>query len=175
MAVTKEQKSEILKGLVEKFGKSKSVVFAEYRGLDVSNLTNLRKELRGVKAEMKVAKKTLMDIAAKENKIEGLDASGMEGPVAAAFSYDDPLSGIKVIFKFSKTNDKLKILGGIIDGKIVSADVVKKYAKLPSREELLAKFMGSVQSPVSGFVGVLSNLMSGFVRVINSYKDKMSK
>jgi large subunit ribosomal protein L10 len=175
MAVTKAQKSEILKGLVEKFGKSKSVVFAEYRGIDVSGLTSLRKELRGVKSEMKVAKKTLMDIAAKENKVEGLEASHMEGPVAATFSYDDPLSGIKVIFKFSKTNDKLKILGGIIDGKVVSADIVKQYAKLPSREELLAKFMGSAQSPVSGFVGVLSNLMSGFVRVINAYKDKMPK
>ena len=175
MAVTRQKKEEALKELVDKFGKSKSVVFAEYRGIDVSGLTSLRKELRGANAEMKVAKKTLINIAAKENKIEDIDPSIMEGAVAATFSYDDPLSGIKVIFKFSKSNDKLKILGGIIDGKVVSADVVKQYAKLPSREELLAKFMGSVKSPASGFVGILNNLMGGLVRVINAYKDKMPK
>jgi len=175
MAVTKQKKSEILKDLIDKFGRSKSVVFADYRGLSVANLSDLRRKLRKVKAEMKVAKKTLMNIAAKENKLEELNSSIMEGPVAATFCYEDEMSGIKVLFQFSKENEKLKLLGGIIDGKIISADIVKQYAKLPSRDELLAKFMGSVKSPVSGFVGVLNNVMCGFVRVVNSYKDKLSK
>jgi large subunit ribosomal protein L10 len=175
MAVTKQKKEEILKELVDKFGKSKSIVFADYRGLSVANLSDLRRKLRKVKAEMKVAKKTLMNIAAKENKLEELSSSVMEGPVAATFCYEDEMSGIKVLFQYSKENEKLKLLGGIIDGKLISADIVKQYAKLPSREELLAKFMGSVKSPVSGFVGVLSNVMGGFVRVVNAYKDKLSK
>jgi large subunit ribosomal protein L10 len=175
MAVTKQKKSEILKDLVEKFGKSKSIIFADYRGLSVANLSDLRRKLRKTHAEMKVAKKTLMNIAAKENKLDEVGRSIMEGPVAAVFSYEDELSGIKVLFQFSKENEKLKLLGGLMEGKVIDADTVKKYAKIPSREELLAKFMGSVKSPVSGFVGVLSNLMGGFVRVVNAYKDKLSK
>jgi len=175
MAVTKQKKEEILKELVDKFGRSKSVVFADYRGLSVANLSDLRRKLRKAKAEMKVAKKTLMNIAAKENKLGEIDRSVMEGPVAAAFSYEDEMSGIKVLFQFSKDNEKLKLLGGIIDGKVVGPDVIKQYAKLPSKDELIAKFMGSVKSPVSGFVGILNNIMGGFVRVVNAYKDKLPK
>lgn len=172
MAITRQKKEEVLQELVDKFGKSKSIVFADYRGLDVAGISKLRSSLRESDAEMKVAKKTLMKIAAKENKIE-IDPSSMEGPVAAAFSYTDPLSGIQALFKFSKENDKLKLLGGIIDGQPVGPDVIEKYAKLPSHEELLAKFVGSAKSPLSGFVGLLGNVISSFVRVISAYKDTL--
>ncbi len=170
MAITKQQKDEILKELIEKFGKSKSVVFADYRGLDVAGVSDLRGKLREKEAEMKVAKKTLINIAAKENNLE-LDPSVMEGPVAATFSYEDAMSGLKVLFNFSKENDKLKLLGGVIDGKVVGPDVIQEYAKLPGREELLAKLIGSMNAPVSGTVGLLGNLIAGFVRVLNAYKD----
>ncbi|MBU0727089.1 50S ribosomal protein L10, partial [Patescibacteria group bacterium] len=173
MPVTKQKKEEILKELVDKFGKSKSVVFADYRGLDVASISNLRNKLREGDAEMKVAKKTLIGLAAKENAIDNIDDSGMEGPVAATFSYEDPLSGIKVLFKFAKENENLKLLGGIIDGKVVGPEVINQYAQLPSREELLAKLMGSINAPVSGFVGILGNLLGGFVRVVNAYKDTL--
>jgi large subunit ribosomal protein L10 len=173
MAVTRQQKEEALKELIDKFSRSKSVVFADYRGLTVAGISDLRGRLRKGNAEMKVAKKTLMGLAAKEQKIEDLGICVMEGPVAATFSYEDPLAGIKVLFKFSKENDKLKLLGGIIDGKPVGPDIIEKYAKLPGREELLAKLVGSMNAPVSGFVGVLGNILGGFVRVLDAYKKKL--
>jgi len=172
MAITRQKKEDILKELVDKFGKSKSVVFANYRGLDVAGISDLRRRLNENDAEMKVAKKTLISLAAKESKIE-IDPSSMEGPVAATFSYKDPLSGIQALFKFSKENDKLKLLGGVIDGVPVGPEVIEKYAKLPSHEELFAKFIGSIQSPVSGFVGILGNVLGGFVRAISAYKDTL--
>jgi len=172
MAITRQKKEDILKELIDKFGKSKSIVFADYRGLDVAGISDLRRRLNENDAEMKVAKKTLISLAAKESKIE-IDPSSMEGPVAATFSYKDPLSGIQALFKFSKENDKLKLLGGVIDGVPVGPEVIEKYAKLPSHEELFAKFIGSIQSPVSGFVGILGNVLGGFVRAISAYKDTL--
>jgi large subunit ribosomal protein L10 len=173
MAVTRQQKEEALKELIDKFGRSKSVVFADYRGLTVAGISDLRGRLRKGEAEMKVAKKTLMGLAAKEQKIDDLSVCAMEGAVAATFSYADPLSGIKILFKFSKENDKLKLLGGIIDGKTVGPDIIEKYAKLPGREELLARLLSSMNAPVSGFVGVLGNIMGGFVRVLDAYRKKL--
>ena len=174
MAVTRQVKEEALKELVDMFGRSKSVVFANYRGLTVAGISELRSQLRKEDAEMKVAKKTLMNIAAKD-LVGELDKTMMDGPVVATFSYDDPLAGIRILFKFSKKNDKLKLLGGIVDGKAVSADIIQQYAKLPGRSELLAKLLGSMNAPLSGFVGIGNGLISGFVRVLNAYKDKMPK
>lgn len=172
MAVSKDQKAAILEGLVEKFGQSQSVVFADYRGLDVASVSDLRTRLREKDAEMKVAKKTLIRLAAKENNIE-VDASDMQGPVAATFSYEDAMAGIKVLFNFAKENENLKLLGGVIDGKPVGPDVIQEYAKLPGREELLAKLIGSMNAPVSGTVGIFSNLISGFVRVLDGIRENM--
>lgn len=173
MAITKEKKKEILQVLIDKFSKSKSVVFSDYRGLNVSSISDLRNKLREGGAECKVAKKTLMKLAAKENSIEDLGSDVMEGPVSATFSYEDEMAGLKILFKFSKENENLKLLGGIIDGKVVKKDEIIQLAKLPGREELLAKLIGSMNAPVSGFVGVLNNVMSGFVRVLNAYKDSL--
>jgi large subunit ribosomal protein L10 len=173
MAVTREQKKEILAGLVDQFSRSKSVIFADYRGLTVSGISELRKRLREKDAECKVAKKTLMRLAAKKNNLPDLADNIMEGPVAATFSYKDELSGLQVLFKFSKENENLKLLGGIIDGKSVGVEEIKKLAKLPSKNELYAKLLGSMNAPVTGFVGILSNLLGGFVRVVNAYKNTL--
>ncbi|MFH0820859.1 MAG: 50S ribosomal protein L10 [Candidatus Peregrinibacteria bacterium] len=174
MPVTKEKKSTILSGLIDQFSRSKTVVFSGYRGLGMKGMSDLRKRLRSTKSDMKIAKKTLMKLAAKENKLGDIPDSILEGPVAVIFSYEDELSGLQALFKFSKENENVKLLGGIIDGKLVDAETVKKYAKLPTRQELLAKFLGSAQSPVTGFVGILHNLVAGFVRALDAYKDKRS-
>ncbi len=173
MTITKEQKTQILQDLVDKFGRSNGIIFSDYRGLDVANISDLRNRLREKGAETKVAKKTLIRLAAKESNIGELGDDIMEGPVSVTFSYEDEMAGLKVLFKFSKENENLKLLGGIIDGKVVGADEIIQLAKLPSYEELIAKFMGSINAPVSGFVGVLSNLVGGFVRVLNAYKDTL--
>ncbi len=173
MAITREKKKEILQDLIDKFTKSKTVVFSDYRGLDVSSISDLRNQLRAGGSECKVAKKTLMRLAAKETDIGELGDDIMEGPVSATFSYEDELAGLQILFKFSKGNENLKLLGGIIDGKVVGKDEIIQLAKLPSKEELYAKLIGSMNAPVSGAVGVLSNILSGFVRVLNAYKDSL--
>lgn len=173
MAITKEKKDEILKGLVDQFVKSKTVIFSDYRGLDVSSISDLRNRLRETGSECKVAKKTLIRLAAKEIDVNELGADVMDGPVAVTFSYEDELAGLKVLFKFSGENDKLRLLGGIIDGKVIGADEIIQLAKLPGKQELYAKLLGSMNAPVSGFVGIMSNLLSGFVRVLDAYKDTL--
>ena len=173
MAITKEQKTQILQELVDKFGRSKAVIFSDYRGLDVSSISDLRNRLREKGAECKVAKKTLIRLAAKESNLEGLGDEVMEGPVSVTFSYEDEMAGLKALFKFSKENENLKLLGGIINGKVVSAEEIIQLAKLPSHEELMAKFIGSINAPVSGFVGILSNLTSSLVRALSAYKDSL--
>lgn len=172
MPVNRETKEKALKELVDKFGRSKSVVFADYRGLNVLSLSNLRAKLRTENAELKVAKKTLMNLAAKD-LVGELDKSIMEGPVFATFSYDDPLSGVRILFQFSKTNENVKLLGGIIEGKAVGPEIIKRYANLPSRPELLAKLLGTMMGPLSGFVGIGNSLIAGLVRVIDAYKDTL--
>jgi large subunit ribosomal protein L10 len=174
MAVTHARKQEQLNELLDMFGKSKTVIFSDYRGVDVASLSKLRKELLKAGAEGKVAKKTLMHIAAKEKGIPEIDKKFMEGPVLAMFAYEDALSGIKILYKFAKTNEKFKMLGGIIDGKVVGPEIVKAYATLPSREELLAKFMGSASSPTQKVVGLLSNLMASFVRTLDGVAKKQA-
>ncbi|MBU1017405.1 50S ribosomal protein L10 [Patescibacteria group bacterium] len=173
MAITKQQKTEILQELVDKFGRSKSVVFSDYRGLDVASVSDLRNKLREKDAETKVAKKTLIKLAAKESGVDDLGDDMLTGPVSATFSYEDEMTGLKVLFNFSKTNENLKLLGGVINGKVVGAEEIIQLAKLPGREELLAKLMGSMSAPVSGFVGILGNLLGGFVRVLNAYKETL--
>jgi len=173
MAITKEQKTEILQELVDKFGRSKSVVFSDYRGLDVASVSDLRTKLREKDAETKVAKKTLIKLAAKESNIGELGDDVLAGPVSATFSYEDEMAGLKVLFNFSKQNENLKLLGGVINGEVVSAEEIIQLAKLPGREELLAKLIGSMNAPVSGFVGILGNLLGGFVRVLNAYKETL--
>ncbi len=173
MAITRQKKEEILQDLVDKFGRSKSIVFADYRGLDVASISKLRRNLREQDAEMKVAKKTLIGLAAKKSDLGELEDGVMEGPVVTTFSYEDPLSGIRVLFKFSKENENLKLLGGVIDGKVVSPDVIQQYAKLPSHEELLAKFIGTINAPLSGFVSIGNTLVGGIVRALSAYKDTL--
>jgi len=173
MPVSRQQKEEILQKLVDQFSKSQSVVFADYRGLGVTQMSELRGKLREGNAGMTVAKKTLIGLAADQSGLGAIDPSYMEGPVAVTFSYEDPLSGIKILFNFAKENENLKLLGGVMDGKVVGPDKINQLAKLPGRDELLAKLVGTMNAPISGFVGISNNLIAGLVRVLNGYKDTL--
>lgn len=172
MALTKQQKEQILEELVQKFKDSKSVIFTEYRGLDVKKISELRNQLREKNIEYKIAKKTLIQLASKEIGIKELPDNVLEGPVAIAFSYEDQLIVASLLDKFAKKNKEIKLLGGILDGKVIDADTVNQLALIPSKEELIAKLLGSMNAPISGFVGVSNNVVSGFVRILNGLKEK---
>lgn len=172
MAKSRQQKEETLARLEKQFADAKSVVFAQYRGLSVKDMTELRKKLRAGGIELHVAKKTLIKLAAKNKGLQEIPDEALDGPVAAAFSMKDEIAGAKTLYDFSKTHDVVKLIGAIMEGAVLNAEKTLELAKLPSREELIAKFVGSLKAPISGFYGVLRNVLSGFVRVVNAVKEQ---
>ena len=121
---------------------------------------------------MVVAKKTLFRLASKNNNLPELPDEVMDGPVSASFSYDDVIAPARVLYQFSKENENLELLGGIVDGRLVLKTDAKQLATLPSREELLAKLVGSMKAPISGFHGTLSGIMRKFVYGLKAVHDK---
>ena len=169
--LTKEKKKQLVKDSAEKVKNAKSIIFADYKGISVKDVTNLKKELRQVGAEYVVAKKTLIDIALKEG---GIDTSvkGLEGQIAISFSNDDEVSAAKIIDKFSKSSENIRMLGGSLGAVLMSEEEVNALAKIPAKEELLAKLVGSMKSPISGLVNVMSGNLRGLVQVLNAIKEQ---
>ncbi|MDD7412659.1 MAG: 50S ribosomal protein L10 [Eubacteriales bacterium] len=149
-----ELKKATVAQIKEKLTTAQSVVLVDYRGLNVAEVTELRKQFRAAGVEYAVLKNSLVGIAAKEVGIEGLD-SILEGPTALAFGMTDAVAPAKIIAEFAKKNDKLKVKAGILDGAILDVAGVEKLSAIPSREVLIAKVMGSMMSAVSKFVYVL--------------------
>lgn len=149
-----ELKKAAVAQIKEKLTTAQSVVLVDYRGLNVAEVTELRKQFRAAGVEYAVLKNSLVGIAAKEVGIEGLD-SILEGPTALAFGMTDAVAPAKIIAEFAKKNDKLKVKAGILDGAILDVAGVEKLSAIPSREVLIAKVMGSMMSAVSKFVYVL--------------------
>lgn len=168
---TKAQKEVIIKNLTEKLKDSKAVVFSDYKGLNVKDMTILRRDLRAEGVDLQVLKKTLINIALKDAGIE-MNAKKLEGQVAIAISSKDEVAAAKIIAKLAKVNENLKIVGGILGTKELSVEEVNALAKLPSKEELLSKLVGTLNAPVSGFVNVLAGNMRGFVTVLQAIADK---
>lgn len=173
MAVTRKQKEDILATLVENFKKSKSVVFAANHGLSVNEMSELRTTLRDAGIDFQIAKKTLFMRASAESGIE-LSRELLDGPVGAAFSYEDEVAAAKALAKFAKKHEKLSLVIGVMEGKVLNTAQVIELSALPSKEELLAKFMGSLQAPLSGFVGLGNNLIGGFVRALDQIREQKS-
>ncbi|MFA6382936.1 MAG: 50S ribosomal protein L10 [Parcubacteria group bacterium] len=167
---TKLQKEEIVKDLTKKLKASKAVVFSDYKGLRVKDMTVLRRELREAGIDIKVLKKTLIDLALKDAGIE-VDIKKLEGQIAIAISSGDEVAAAKIIAKAAKANENLKIVGGILGVKELSAEEVNVLAKLPSKEELLAKLVGTLNAPVSGFVNVMAGNLRGLVNVLKAVVD----
>ena len=150
---------------------SKGAVLVDYCGLTVAEDTELRSKMREAGVKYMVAKNTFIRIAAKEAGIEGLDAY-LEHNTAVAFSAEDPVAPAKILSDFSKDHKALEIKAGILDGKVIALDEVKALAELPSREELLAKLVGSMQAPISGLVNVLQGTIRNFVYTLEAVRQK---
>jgi large subunit ribosomal protein L10 len=160
--------------LKELLANSQAVVLVNYCGLTVSEDTELRKQMREAGVKYMVAKNTFTRIAAKEAGIEGLDGM-LENNTALAFAAEDPVAPAKIAYEFSKKHEKLEIKGGLLNGAVIGTDEIKALADLPSREELLAKLVGSMQAPISGFVNVLHGTLRNFVYVLDAIRDKKEK
>ncbi len=169
MALTKVQKEKVINDLKEKIAKQKAVVFAVITGLKVKDLANLRKDMKKKDCELKVAKKTLISSAFKQKKID-VNIKKLEGEIALGFGYKDEVLPFKTLYEFSKGNENLKILGGFFEDKFRSAEEIIALAKIPSKQELFAKVVGSISSPISGFVNVLQGNIKGLVYVLTQIK-----
>ncbi|HPN54309.1 MAG TPA: 50S ribosomal protein L10 [Candidatus Moranbacteria bacterium] len=169
--LTKGQKSELVKNLTEKIKAAKSAIFVDYKGLDVQGATELKRALRAEGVEYNVVRKTLLDIAFKNAGVEGLDVRKMEGQIAVSLSNTDEVAGAKIIDTFSKKNENVKMVGGVLGKEIMDGAQVKALAKIPSKQELLAKLVGTLNAPASGFVNVLAGNLRGLVQVLKAVAD----
>lgn len=148
-----EEKQKVVDDIKQKLEGSTGVILADYRGLTVSQVTNLRVQLREAGIEYRVLKNTMVRRAADEIGLEGLDPF-LEGPTAVAFS-PDPVAPAKILMEYSKKNKSLKIKAGIVEGKVVGPEMVKDLADLPPREVLLSQVLAGMQAPIQGMVNVL--------------------
>lgn len=167
--MARPDKAAAVKELSEQFSTSAAAVLTEYRGLKVKDLKALRRSL-GETATYAVAKNTLTAIAAKDAGIEGLDAQ-LTGPTAIAFIKGDVATVAKGLRDFAKANPFLVIKGGVMDGRVLDADSVKKLADLESREVLLAKMAGAMQANLSKAVYLLAAPLSGAARAMAALKE----
>ena len=172
MAKTRKQKESTLADLVGALGKAKSVVFADFKGLSVKDATAFRNLARKENVGVMVAKKTLMRLAFKDAGYEGVDPSTLEGSVVMVAGFDDEVAPAKLAADFAKDHEALKISAGVLERKLVNAAAIKALATLPSKQELIAKAVGSIRAPLSGLVNVLSGNLRGLVNVLNAVKDR---
>lgn len=168
------EKANKVAELKELLSSSKGVILVNYASLNVADDTELRKQMREAGIKYLVAKNTFLRIAAKEAGLEGLDAY-LEHNTAVAFSPEDPVAPAKILNDFSKKHEALQLKCGALDGKVISVEEVKALAELPSREELLAKLVGSMQAPISGAVNVLQGVIRNFVYVVDAVREKKEK
>lgn len=154
-------KVELKKPIVEEISASikdaQSVVLVDYRGLTVEQDTELRKQLREANITYKVYKNTMMNFAFKGTDFEAL-APYLEGPSAVAISTEDATAPARVLCKFAKTAEALEVKGGVVEGIAYDAKGIENISKIPSREELLSKLLGSIQSPITNFARVMNQL-----------------
>ena len=169
MALAKIQKQKIISDLKEKVDRQKAMVFADFQGLKVKDLTKLRKEMKKNDGEFKVVKKTLMAKVFQEKKID-FDVKKLTGEIALGFGYRDEILPFKTLYKFSQVHENLKILGGLVGGKLIEKEKAIELGQLPSREELLARLVGSISAPLSGMVNVLQGNIKGLVYVLSAIK-----
>ncbi len=172
MALTRDQKAAQLTDIKGKMQKASSVIFAQYIGLTVTNISKLRSQLKDKKAEMKVCKKSLIRLAAKETNAPEISEEMLLGPVACIFSNDDPVAGASVAFAFSKDHDQVKLIGGIFEGKLLTAQEALTFASLPSRQGLLGMFMMMCNAPLTQFANACSSPLSGFARLMAELAKK---
>ena len=168
---------KLVEELKEKLSKAKSVAFIDYLGLTADQVNKFRQQIKDSEADAVVAKNTLIKIAIEENKDNALKEAidDLKGPTMVIFSYNDPISPIKAIFDFGAKLELPRVKSAVIDGKYNSENEVLVIKDIPSKEELYARVVGGLNSPISGFVMGLSGIKNKFVFAINDLANKKSE
>lgn len=158
MMRTKAQKAELVTSLASRLQRAPTIYVTDFTGLNVAQITQLRRRLRAAGAEYAVVKNTLVRRALAAAQVSGIDAH-LDGPTALVLGGVDPVASAKVLADFAKEHEKPAIKAGLVEGKTVSAADVKQLAALPSKPELLSQLAGSLQGPLAGFAGALNGLL----------------
>ncbi len=166
----KSEKAILVEELRDKFSRANATFLAEYQGIKANDMDGIRKSLRDGSIDFKVVRNTLARRAVAGTGLEGISGS-LKGPTALIFSYKDAAAAAKAVTQFAKEQPKLKLLLGTLGNKVIAVQDIKGLAELPSREVLLGKLLGSLNSPVTGFVMVLSGVQRKFLYALNAIKD----
>ena len=164
-----KNKEETVTSLKERIGKAKAAFFTEFRGINVASISELRNTLRKNSAEYKVVKNTLMRIASKGSAFEKI-CENLHGPTAVAFAYNDPVEPAKALLNSLKNIPELKVKFGLLEGKELSFEQIKELSELPSRDVLLQKMLGSLNSPIYGLVTVLAGVPRSLLNILEAIK-----
>lgn len=173
MGLNREEKAAVIDEVGAQVASAQSIIVAEYRGLEVGSITALRKQARESGVYLRVLKNTLARRAVAGTPFEGL-TDKLVGPLIYGIS-KDPVSAAKVLSDFAKTNDKLALKAGAMPNAVLDQNGVKALASMPSREELLAQLMGTMQAPVAKFVRTLNEVPGKFVRTVAALRDEREK
>ena len=166
-----DEKALVIDELAGQLKRANLTILTDYRGLSVAGLQTLRASLRPLNAEFRIAKNTLTRIAAEKAGIEGL-LPMLDGPLALVLAYDDIVAPSKAISDFARTSRILTVKGGVLDNLVIPASSIEDLATMPSREELLSKLLGLLNSPAQRLVTVINQPVQGFVRVLNAYGEQ---
>jgi len=166
MAKTRSAKGLTVEALTEDFKQMKSAVFADFQGLNAFELEELRTKCVKAGLRYRVAKKTLVKLAIKAAGLD-IDPRSIEGSLTTVIGFEDEVAPAKLVAEYAKGHEALKIKAGILESKLVDAKAVIALSKLPSKQELIAKAVGSIRAPLSGFVNVLAGNLRGFVQVLS--------
>jgi large subunit ribosomal protein L10 len=169
MPKTKEQKRKIVEDLKEKIAKQKAMVFIDFTGLKVEDMFDLRKSLKKLNGQLKVAKKTLIKLALKDSGLKA-ELDELKGEIGMVFSYEDEISPVKAVYQFSRKKPNLKILGGFFENEFKLDKDMMSLAQLPSKQELFARLTGSMSAPVYNFVRVLEGNLKGLIYALSAIK-----
>lgn len=167
------QKGDLVVEIKGRLNDAGALLLADYRGLTVKEMQELRNQLRAAGSELKVYKNSLTEIAIRELALPSLDEY-LAGPTAIIFTGEDPVAPAKALTAFAKVHKALELKGGLVENQVVDAEGLKAIATLPSREELIAKLLGTMLNPLTGFARVLNGPVEAFARTVSAVAEQKS-
>jgi len=174
MKMKREEKQQLVNELHEKFSTATVAILTEFKGLGVSEMTELRQKLRGAKGELRVVKNTLAKRAAEGTTVSAA-REAFQGAIAVTFGYEDPVAPARILKEFvDKRTEKIKVKIGVVEGQVLDAKGLKAVALLPKKEVLIADLLSRMQSPVSGLVCGLQGIIRKFVYTVSAIRDQQS-
>ncbi|UCH80362.1 MAG: 50S ribosomal protein L10 [Nitrospiraceae bacterium] len=172
--LNRTEKAQVVSELQKKFESAKGIVFTDYRGLNVEEITELRNSLRESALEYRVVKNTLARIAAEGTPVDQAKDI-LSGPIGIAVGFDDPVLVVKKVLEFNKSNDKLEVRGGIVEGNVYALNDLLSISKLPPKEIQLSMLAGVMKAPATKLAGLLSATLTRFAYAMEALKDKKNK